>query len=74
MLTSSFEAVDRLSHYRSEIRKDGLIHIATYRLGTDEFCKQRVAALLKDNLFVYKGHWAAGQSDKVSLDSLFKLT
>lgn len=52
--------MDRLSHYRSEIRSAAATHIAEYRLGVGELCQQRVAALLKGNYFVYDGHWATG--------------
>lgn len=64
LLTHILEAVDRLSHYRSEIRAAAITHIAVYQLGVGEICKQRVAALLEWNYFVYDRHWAAGK-DKV---------
>jgi hypothetical protein len=62
LLTDLCEAVDRLAHHRSEIRSAALTHISIYQLGFGPLCEQRVAALLKGNLFVYDGHWALGQN------------
>lgn len=62
-LTGFHKAVDRLAHYRSEMRAAAMTHVAVYQLGVGTVCEQRVAALLKDNLFVYEGHWASGQTE-----------
>lgn len=66
LLTCLCEAVDCLAHYRSEIRAAALTHLAVYQLGIGGVCQQRVTALLKGNLFVYKGHWGLDERGEVS--------
>lgn len=57
-LTYAFQAADRLSHHRSEIRSAANTQIAVYQLGIGTICERRVALLLKNYVFVYEGHWA----------------
>jgi hypothetical protein len=42
-------------------------NIAVYQLGIGSTCERRVATLLEDNMFVYKGHWSMDR-DKVCLN------
>lgn len=63
LLTYFCEAVDRLAHYRSEIRAAALTHLAVYQLGIGGVCQRRVAALLKGNIFVYEGHWGLDEGE-----------
>ena len=65
-LTKKPKAIDRLSHMRTKICNRALVHIAAFQLSVEDQCRDRVAALFKNNCFVYPGHWSKDAKGNVS--------
>ena len=59
------QVVDRLSHYRGQLRSAASDQIAIFQLGVGDGCSQRVHALIENDVYVYPGHWAVDKDDKV---------
>ena len=40
-------------------------HIALFQLGIDDGCKERVKALMENDVYVYPGEWGVTEKGKV---------
>ncbi|KAF8156752.1 hypothetical protein B0H34DRAFT_658911, partial [Crassisporium funariophilum] len=49
--------IDRLSHHRGNMRTIASDNIALFQLGVNEGCKDRVKALLDNDVYVYPAEW-----------------
>jgi Domain of unknown function (DUF6532) len=68
------QIVDHLSHYRGQIRSVASDQIAIFQLGVGDRCSQHVHALIKNDIYVYPGHWAVDKDGTVcSLYFLFNI-
>lgn len=63
----SLQVIDRLSHHRGTIRAAASDHIVMFQLGVDEGCKERVKALIENDVYVFPGEWGTTEKGKVTV-------
>ena len=64
-VNASFQVIDRLSHHRGNVRSVASDHIALFQLGINNGCKERVKALMENDVYVYPGEWGVTDDGKV---------
>ena len=52
-------------HHQGQIQSADSDQIAIFQLGIGDECLQHVQALIKNDVYVYPGHWAADRDNKV---------
>ena len=64
-VNASFQVIDRLSHHRGNVRSVASDHITLFQLGINDGCKERVKALMENDVYVYPGEWGVTDDGKV---------